>query len=161
MAAKRMEWDSTDRKILAYLRHNARATFQEIGALVSMTRPAVRERVLRMEEAGLLAGYRAEINPDVLGRSVHVMVHFSFHRDRKYPEKPNDVLIRRLDANPSVMRYWEIYGDLDFLIEASFETKEELHGFLDDLRAYGFARSHLIASSYLGPFLGGGEQDGS
>lgn len=152
MGARRMDLDATDWRILAYLRRNARATFQEIGSAVAMTRPAVRERVLRMEEAGLIAGYRAEIEPDVLGRTVHVMVHFKFHGDRAYAGRPNDVLIRFLNACPRVIRYWEIYGELDFLIEAAFASKEELHRFLDDLRAYGFVRSHLIALACLGPF---------
>jgi Lrp/AsnC family leucine-responsive transcriptional regulator len=153
MAAKKVDLDSTDWKILACLHRNARATFQEIGSVVAMTRPAVRERVLRMEEAGLIEGYRAEINTDALGRSVHVMIHFKFNSDRVYPGKPNDVLIGFLDSSPSVVRYWEIYGELDFLIEASFDSKTNLHRFLDDLRTYGFVRSHLIASTYHGHFL--------
>ena len=63
------------------------------------------------------------------------------------------MLIGFLDSSPSVVRYWEIYGELDFLIEASFDSKTNLHRFLDDLRTYGFVRSHLIASTYHGHFL--------
>lgn len=115
-----------------------------------MTRPAVRERIIRMEETGIISGYHAEINVDNLGKSVHVMISFKFNSETKYPKKPNDVLIPFLDSRSEVLRYWEIYGDLDFLIEAAFVTKESLHGFLDELRNYGFVRSHLIAASARG-----------
>ena len=147
MNEKKTILDSTDWKILAELQKDARFPFQKIGDVVGMTRPAVRERIVRMEEAGIISGYHVEINVDKLGKSVHVMISFKFNSDTKYPEKPNDVLVPFLESRPEVIRYWEIYGDLDFLIEAAFATKENLQGFLDDLRKYGFARSHLIAAS--------------
>lgn len=150
MDEKKTTLDSTDWKILAELQKDARVPFQKIGDTVGMTRPAVRERILRMEEAGIISGYHAEINVDNLGKSVHVMISFKFNSETKYPGKPNDVLIPFLNSRSEVLRYWEIYGDLDFLIEAAFVTKESLHGFLDDLRNYGFVRSHLIAASARG-----------
>jgi Lrp/AsnC family leucine-responsive transcriptional regulator len=150
MDEKKTTLDSTDWKILVELQKDARVTFQKIGEAVGMTRPAVRERIIRMEEAGIISGYHAEINVDKLGKSVHVMISFKFDSDRKYPEKPNDVLMSLLDSAPEVIRYWEIYGDLDFLVEAAFTTKEDLHRFLDDLRNLGFVRSHLIATSVRG-----------
>lgn len=137
--------DSTDKKILIELARNGRSTYREIGDLVGMTRPAVRERILRMEEAGVITGYRAEVNSDALGRALHVMINFKFNTDRKYEKKPNDVLIPVLRACPDVLRFWEIYGELDFLIEAAFSSKDAMHAFLDELRDYGFVRSHLIA----------------
>jgi Transcriptional regulators len=150
MDEKKTTLDSTDWKILGELQKDARVPFQKIGETVGMTRPAVRERIIRMEEAGIISGYHAEINVDKLGKSVHVMISFKFDSDKKYPEKPNDVLMSLLDSTPEVIRYWEIYGDLDFLVEAAFATKESLHRFLDDLRNYGFVRSHLIAASARG-----------
>ena len=54
-------------------------------------------------------------------------------------------MIPGLRACPDVLRFWEIYGELDFLIEAAFSSKDAMHAFLDELRDYGFVRSHLIA----------------
>lgn len=154
MDEKKTTLDSTDWKILEELQKDARLPFKKIGDAVGMTRPAVRERILRMEEAGIISGYHAEINVDALGKSIHVMINFKFNSDTKYPEKPNDVLRPFLASTPEVVRYWEIYGDLDFLIEAAFTTKDSLHKFLDDLRNYGFVRSHLIATSVRGQHQG-------
>jgi Lrp/AsnC family leucine-responsive transcriptional regulator len=154
MEDKKTNLDSTDWNILAELQKDARTPFKKIGDVVGMTRPAVRERISRMEEAGIINGYHVEINVDKLGKSVHVMISFKFDSDKKYSEKPNDVLMSLLDSTPEVIRYWEIYGDLDFLVEAAFTTKEDLHRFLDDLRNLGFVRSHLIATSVRGEHQG-------
>lgn len=145
MADNIVKLDATDRKILAILQKEARITFKEIGEAVSMTRPAVRERVLRLEATGIISGYHAEIDTDALGWNLHVMVSFRFNSDFRYTKKPNDVLISLLNTRAEVVQYWEVYGDLDFLIEAAFRTKDSLHQFLDELRTYGFVRSHLIA----------------
>ena len=110
-----------------------------------MTRPAVRERILRMEESGIIEGYHADIDTDALGRALHVMVNFKYDLDSTYGGKPNDALIPFLESTQEVIQFWEIYGELDFLIEAAFYTKERMHKFLDDLREFGFVRAHLIA----------------
>ena len=154
MDEKKNTLDSTDWNILAELQKDARTPYKKIGDAVGMTRPAVRERIFRMEEAGIITGYHVEINVDKIGKSVHVMISFKFDSDKKYPEKPNDVLMSLLNSTPEVIRYWEIYGDLDFLIEAAFTTKEDLHRFLDHLRDLGFVRSHLIATSVRGKHEG-------
>lgn len=150
MTANKNNLDETDWKILGELQRDARNSYKEIGDAVGMTRPAVRERILRLEENGVIAGYRAEIDTDALGRALHVIISFKFDSDQKYDKKPNDVLIPFLRSAPGVIHFWEIYGELDFLIEAAFSSKERMHKFLDDLRVYGFVRSHLIAASIKG-----------
>ena len=87
---------------------------------------------------------------DALGRALHVMISFKFNSGQKYDKKPNDILIPILRSSSDVIHFWEIYGELDFLIEAAFSSKERMHRFLDDLRSYGFVRSHLIAMSMKG-----------
>ena len=144
-AADLLKIDETDRKILAELSRRGRSSYREIGDAVGLTRPAVRERILRMEEAGVISGYSADIDTDALGRALHVMITFKFDPDRKYEKKPNDLLIPLLRGCGDVLRFWEIFGELDFLIEAAFSSKDTMHAFLDRLREYGFVRSHLIA----------------
>ncbi|MDO5114943.1 MAG: Lrp/AsnC family transcriptional regulator [Synergistaceae bacterium] len=147
MAERKNNPDDTDWKILAELQRDARSSYKDIGEAVGMTRPAARERILRMEESGVIGGYSADIDTEALGRALHVMVSFKFNSDQRYERKPNDVLVPFLRASAEVIRFWEIYGELDFLIEAAFSSKERMQEFLDDLRSYGFVRSHLIASS--------------
>ena len=94
MAPRKAQLDSMDWKILAELQTDARKTYQEIGDAVSMTRPAVRERILRLEESGVITGYRTEIAPSAAGRALHAMLVFKFSPDADFSgKKPDDVLI--------------------------------------------------------------------
>lgn len=153
MAPRKTQLDPTDWKILAELQTDARKTYQEIGDAVGMTRPAVRERILRLEEAGVITGYRTEIAPSAAGRSLHAMLVFKFSPDADFGgKKPNDVLVSLLNSSSNVVHYWDIYGDLDFLIETASSTKEDMDALVSKLRNYGFVRTHIIVWDVSRPY---------
>ncbi len=58
-----IELDATDWKLLEALQANARASFTILGRLIGLSRPAVAERVRRLEEAGVITGYRVALDP--------------------------------------------------------------------------------------------------
>ncbi len=66
--------DAVDRQILGELARDGRISFAELGRRVSMSSPAVTERVRRLEQAGVITGYRAEIDPRALGYSLTAIV---------------------------------------------------------------------------------------
>ena len=63
--------DDTDYLIIDLLQRNGRLTMRELGERVSMSAPGVTERVRRLEESGVITGYRAVVDPERLGQSVH------------------------------------------------------------------------------------------
>lgn len=68
------EWDSTDWQLLEALQQDARLGYAELGRKVRLSAPAVAERVKRLEEAGVIVGYRAVIEPKRLGYAIEAMV---------------------------------------------------------------------------------------
>src|SRR5258707_4454744 len=66
--------DETDRKIIGQLISDGRVSFAELGRRVSLSPPAVAERVQRLERAGVITGYRAEIDPRALGYELTAIV---------------------------------------------------------------------------------------
>jgi DNA-binding Lrp family transcriptional regulator len=66
--------DPIDRKIVALLRANARRSFQDIGGRVSLSAPAVKRRVDRLEAAGVVRGYAALVDPAAMGWPTHAVV---------------------------------------------------------------------------------------
>ena len=66
--------DATDRKILGELTADGRVSFAELGRRVSLSSPAVAERVQRLERSGVITGYRAEIDPRMLGYQLTAIV---------------------------------------------------------------------------------------
>lgn len=144
MVNKKIELDQTDWKIIAELQRDARATFSEIGKTVAMSIPAVRDRILRMEESDIISGYHADINTNALGRRLHVMFTLKYSTELSGSEKMDNEINLFLKSNPEVIQFWSIYGEMDFFIEAAFNSKERMNEFLNDLRRYGFVRSHMI-----------------
>jgi DNA-binding Lrp family transcriptional regulator len=66
--------DEIDHRIVALLRENARRSFQDIGARVSLSAPAVKRRVDRLEREGVIRGYSANVDPSAIGWNTHAFV---------------------------------------------------------------------------------------
>ena len=66
--------DQIDRQIVALLREDARRSFQDIGGRVSLSAPAVKRRVDRLEASGVIRGYTAMIDPQAYGWGTHAFV---------------------------------------------------------------------------------------
>jgi DNA-binding Lrp family transcriptional regulator len=66
--------DEIEHRIVALLRENARRSFQDIGARVSLSAPAVKRRVDRLERDGVIRGYSANVDPSALGWNTHAFV---------------------------------------------------------------------------------------
>ena len=66
--------DDIDRQIVALLRENARRSFQDIGARVALTAPAVKRRVDRLEADGVIRAYAAVLEPSAMGWPTHAVV---------------------------------------------------------------------------------------
>ena len=66
--------DDVDQRIVALLRSNARRSFQDIGAHVALTAPAVKRRVDRLQREGVIRGYTAVVDPAAIGWPTHAIV---------------------------------------------------------------------------------------
>jgi len=69
--------DEIDRKILKELQLDARTSYAELGRRVGLTTPAVTERVRKLEDAGIIAGYRAEIDTARVGLPITAFIRMS------------------------------------------------------------------------------------
>lgn len=68
------EWDTKDWQLLEALQQDARIGYAELGRKVRLSAPAVAERVKRLEEAGVITGYRAVVEPKRMGFGIEAMV---------------------------------------------------------------------------------------
>mgnify|MGYP000644867703 CR=1 FL=1 len=131
----RITLDNTDRRILAILQENARTAFTEIGRAVGLTSPAVKERVVRMEQAGLIKSYRADIDYTMLGRQLKVKSY-----DR-LTERHNVSIVRKIDG---VVRAWDVTGDVECIADVAVPSMKELDAVLAKFSALGFATTTYL-----------------
>ena len=78
--------DKTDEQIVALLRENARRSYQDIGERVSLSAPAVKRRVDRLEAEGVIRGYTATVEPTAFGWHSHAFVELFCEGKMSGPE---------------------------------------------------------------------------
>ena len=133
--------DTLDDRILAELQSNGRLTMKALAERVGLSSPAMIERVRRLEERGVLAGYRAVVDPHAIGRSLTALI--SVELDRRH----YDAFLNRLRSEPAVEECHRVTGDRAFLVKAHVSSTEELEALVDDLQDVGAKCSTNIVLS--------------
>jgi len=133
--------DTLDERILSELQHNGRLTMKALAERVGLSSPAMIERVRRLEERGVLAGYRAIIDPAAIGRVLSALI--SADVDRRYHE----AFLSRLRSEPAVEECYRTTGSASFLVKVHVASAEELELLIDELGDVGAkCESTLILS---------------
>jgi Lrp/AsnC family leucine-responsive transcriptional regulator len=135
--------DDTDRRIISELSENARVSLAELGRRVSLSPPAVADRVARLERSGVIAGYRAEVDPRALGYALTAIIRVSPRAGQlaRIPEVAA--------AIPQVGECHRITGEDCFYLTVHLRTIEELSRILDEFLAYGQTTTSLINATPL------------
>jgi len=123
--------DTLDERILSELQMNGRLTMKALAERVGLSSPAMIERVRRLEERGVLAGYRAIIDPSAIGRTLTALI--SADVDRRYHE----AFLSRLRSEPSVEDCYRTTGSSSFLVKVHVSSAEELELLVDELGDVG------------------------
>jgi len=133
--------DTLDERILSELQANGRLTMKALAERVALSSPAMIERVHRLEERGVLSGYRAVVDPASIGRALTALV--SVDVDRRHHE----AFLNRLRAEPAVEECHRITGERAFVIKVHVSSTDELEGLIDDLADAGGRCSTSIVLS--------------
>ena len=133
--------DRRNLELLRLLREDARLSVAELARRVGLSSPATRERLQRLEEAGIVAGYRLELDPAALGYPIAIFV-----RVRPMPGKLAKVA-ELAQATPQVVECHRITGEDCFLMKLHLRALDELDGLLDRFLAYGQTTTSLVQSS--------------
>lgn len=133
--------DRVNVRLLEELRCDPRLNMAELGRRVGMSSPAVTERVRRLEEAGVIAGYRLDINPVALGLPLAVYIRI----------RPGPGLLPRVAelarAIPEVVECHRITGEDCFIVKVHLPAIDQLDRILDRFLAYGTTTTSIIQSS--------------
>lgn len=133
--------DTLDERILSELQANGRLTMKALAERVGLSSPAMIERVRRLEERGVLAGYRAIVDPAAIGRPLTALIAADIDR------RNSDRFLERLRNEPSVVECLRTTGDRSFLIKVNVTSTEELEQLVDELAELGARCSTNIVLS--------------
>jgi Lrp/AsnC family leucine-responsive transcriptional regulator len=133
--------DRRNVELLNRLQRDPRIGIAELARQVGMSAPAVRERILRLEEAGIIRGYRLELDPVALGYPVSAYV-----RVRPAPgQLPKVVDLAR--SLPQVVECHRVTGEDCFVVRIHLPSIDDLDRLLDQFLAYGQTTTSIIQST--------------
>jgi Lrp/AsnC family transcriptional regulator, leucine-responsive regulatory protein len=124
--------DGTDLEIIDQLVRDGRRTLADIGATVSLSAPAVKRRVARLEELGVITGYTAHVDHAKLGRPIEAFTELRFAGQTKVADIAG--VARGL---PEVDAVYTIAGDPDALVHLRVRDVADLTRVIDQLRRSG------------------------
>ena len=118
-----MELDRTDRDIIKSLERDARMSLRSVAEEIGVSLGTVSNRLKRLEDTGVIKGYRVEIDPDKVGWGLTVVVGLRIEKGRLLE-------LQRLIAKDSrVLGVYDVTGEFDSMILARAKDRSDL----DDL----------------------------
>ena len=137
--------DATNLRILEELQADARLTMAELGRRVSLSPPAVAERVQRLERAGVITGYHAAVDPKAVGYPIAAVVRVrpASRQLHRIPEVAREL--------PEVVECYRITGEDCFFVKLHLRSMEDLEGILDRFVQYGQTTTSIVHSAPVSP----------
>jgi Lrp/AsnC family leucine-responsive transcriptional regulator len=132
-------------RLLAELTADPRLSMSELARRVGMSAPAVTERIRRLQEAGVISGFRVEVEPAALGLPVSAFVRI----------RPGPGQLPRLTAvaarHPQISECHRITGEDCLLARVHAPTVAQLESVLDDLLPYGQTTTSIVVATPVPP----------
>ncbi|MEY9843587.1 Lrp/AsnC family transcriptional regulator [Streptacidiphilus sp. MAP5-3] len=140
--------DDTDRRLLELLGRDGRASYAEIGLLVNLSATAVKRRIDRLRERGVVRGFTVVLDPAALDWHTEAFVEV-FCRERTPPEE----ILSSLRQFPEVVAAWTVTGDPDALVHLRAADMRHLEAVIERIRrepGVQRSRSTVVLSRLIG-----------
>ncbi len=135
--------DPTDVAIIEMLQEDGRISVYELGRKVGLSQPATSERVKRLEERGVVAGYAARIDPAAVGLNMMAVIRLRTTHEFIRP------CLKQFAAMPQVIEVLRLTGEDCFLLKVIVPTPRDLESIVDSVAKYGSVTTSLVLSSEL------------
>ncbi|HMI52705.1 MAG TPA: Lrp/AsnC family transcriptional regulator [Candidatus Saccharimonadales bacterium] len=130
-------------QILQQLQENARISHSELGRRVGLSTPAVAERVRRMEEAGIITGYHASVDPTKAGFPIVVYMRLAVSGGENMVSRATAAL----KAMPELLECHRITGTESFVMRVGLHSVAHLETLIDRLTPFGMTSTSTVLSS--------------
>jgi Lrp/AsnC family transcriptional regulator, leucine-responsive regulatory protein len=137
------ELDATDWRLLAVLQRDGRASYADLAREVAMSASAVTERVRRLEQLGVIAGYRAVVSPEHVGLGILAFVRL------RYPTSNYGPFHRMLDRTPEILEAHHVTGEDCFILKVVARSMRDLERVNGHIAALGSVTTSIVYSSPL------------
>ncbi len=133
--------DETGWQLLQELQESARLSYSELGQRVGLSSPAVADRMRKLEEAGIIAGYHAEINTAKVGLPVTAIIRLG-----SIPGQSCTRVAVSVSEIPEVIECYRVTGSDTVIIKVIASSVDHLEKIIDQLSAYGLPTTSMVLS---------------
>lgn len=132
--------DALNNRILKCLQENARQSNTAIAKEVGISSPAVGERIRKMEDAGILLGYKAKVAPEALGYQLKAIVTIRAFMGKLKP------FLENVKGWEEVVNCYRITGNENIVMEVVLRNQKHLEEFIDRVISYGESKTQIVLS---------------
>ena len=132
--------DSLNWNILNLLQQNARISNAAIGRKVGISSPAVSERIKKMEDAGLILGYKTIVSPFRADYQLKAIITLRAFMGKLKP------FLTKVKTYDEVINCYRITGNENIVMEVVLKNQKQLEGFIDELIVYGETKTQIVLS---------------
>lgn len=133
--------DQTDFKIINIMQKDGRISMKELGKIVSLSPPAVAERVKRLEDIGIIERYKAVVNNTKVGKPIYVFINASIK-----PEKQENFL-EFAKRSEEVVECHHVTGPYSMILKAYLREMSHLEELVGKIQFFGNTETYIIMSS--------------
>jgi Lrp/AsnC family leucine-responsive transcriptional regulator len=134
--------DTVDQAIVAILQTEGRLGVTEIGRRISLSQPTVSARIKRLEQSGVITGYRAVVDPSRLGLNIHAVIRLRASHARITASLDHFAQL------PEVTNVYRLTGDDCFLIDVHASGAQRLETIVDSIARFGPVTTSLVLRTY-------------
>ena len=128
-------------QILTLLERNARMSVKEIAAQISLTPPAVSQRIRRLEHDGIIEGYTTVINLAGIGRSIRALISLSV------PPASREEFLQLAQQQAAVLQCHHVTGEYSYILSVATHDMESLERLINRFQKIGQTSTQIILSS--------------
>ena len=130
--------DPTDLSMIEILQEDGRISVSELGRRVGLSQPAASERLKRLEERGIIAGYRAVVDPAAVGLGMMAIVRLRTTHEHIRP------YLKQFSEMPQIIEVLRLTGEDCFLLKVLVPTPSDLETIVDSIARHGAVTTSLV-----------------
>lgn len=137
--------DETDRKIISHLRDNARMSLTDLAGRIGLTVAPTHRRLRRLEEEGVITGYRTLVDPGALGLGFEAALFLTLNHDNLETIEAFERAVTRL---PHVLQAQRLFGNPGYLLRVRTEDLESYNRFIDRITSTLVAKNLVMRPAH-------------
>lgn len=123
--------DSIDKKILKLLENNGRMTHEEISKSLHISRPAIHQRVNKLENENIIKGYKSIVNWQKLGEPIRAFLYIKIH-SFNFKETVDRILAFKV-PNVSIEECHRLAGEWCLVLKIRVVAPNDISNFIDEI----------------------------